>query len=89
MVNRGRHKKKAKPSYRYSWLSRVLSDSVITKMLQHQVDQGNPPNIHIFENDFTASRYGGGFTWDKTPEGWAYWEMIRVQVAEYKYNHMV
>ena len=46
---------------------------IVEKMLEYQVEQGNPRDISIFETDKIASLSSGGFTWEKTPEGKSFW----------------
>lgn len=41
---------------------------VVDKMLHHQVQQGHPRNIKIFEEDNFANRDLGGFDWSLTVE---------------------
>ena len=49
---------------------------IVNKMIQRQVEQGNPPNIEVFKNTNWESVDGGGFSWDKTVEGGEFWEDI-------------
>ena len=47
------------------------------RMLDEQVRQGNPRNAEVFEKDITTgSSTGGGFTWDYSVEGHAFWANI-------------
>lgn len=46
---------------------------VVNKMLEYQVQQGNPKDVTVFENLARSSHKVGGFTWDKTIEGQDFW----------------
>jgi len=46
------------------------------KMLDEQVQQGNPRNAEMFEKDVTAGLIEGGFTWEQSVEGHNFWEKI-------------
>lgn len=46
---------------------------IVERMLEHQVAQGNPRNLEIFEKHASRIRITGGFDWDKTPEGQKFW----------------
>lgn len=43
------------------------------RMLDVQVEQGNPYNSNIFVNDITSDRLAGGFNWLETVEGISFW----------------
>ena len=46
---------------------------VVEKMLERQVEQGNPKDVTIFEKDRCIIKSGGGFSWSETPEGINFW----------------
>jgi len=46
---------------------------VVEKMLEHQVDQGNPRSVEVFENNSSVPNGSGGFSWAKTKEGQDFW----------------
>ena len=85
MSNRGRHKKK-KSKYSYSWISNILSDDIINKMLniQEQHSTQHIRNLSVFEKDPFAGKYQQGFTWADTPEKWDYWNNVLTKVYDYK-----
>lgn len=49
---------------------------VVQKMVDCQVLQGNNANVSVFQHDATAEFLRGGFVWDETKEGYAFWESI-------------
>lgn len=49
---------------------------VVEKMIDEQVKQGCAPDVEIFQNDKIACAVDGGFNWDKTDEGDAFWESV-------------
>lgn len=49
---------------------------VVEQMLDAQTAQGNPCNIKIFQNKVDTPARFGGFDWNKTPQGVAYWSRI-------------
>lgn len=46
---------------------------VVKKMLERQVQQGNPENVCIFQQYCSSDRTMRGFTWENTPEGGDFW----------------
>jgi hypothetical protein len=51
---------------------------VIEKMLERQVEQGNPKKKSIFERNYACNAKNGGFDWDRTTEGQLFWcEVLR------------
>lgn len=50
------------------------------RMLDEQVQQGNPRNAEVFEKDTTADAYEGGFTWGHSVEGYNFWHEVIVDV---------
>ena len=53
-----------------------LTKEIQDKMLEYQVQQGNPRNPVVFINNIKASRPQEGFTWHRTPEGQHFWDNI-------------
>lgn len=49
---------------------------IVQKMIEHQVMQGNPANVEVFQADPTTSRSDGGFEWEDSPEGWDFWDNV-------------
>lgn len=84
MSNRGRHKKKSR--YSHSWISKVLDDNIIDKILEHQKHQSvnNIVSLWIFERNPYAGRHDNGFTWVDTEEGREYWNDVFDKVNDYK-----
>ena len=70
--------------YSESWISKVLDDSIIDKLSNHQFVQSGIRNLTVFEHDPFAGKFNGGFTWNGTPEGHEYWEKIMNKVRYYK-----
>ena len=46
------------------------------KMLDEQARQGNPRNAEVFKINIWANNRLGGFTWNESVEGHAFWEEI-------------
>jgi hypothetical protein len=46
---------------------------IVQKMIAHQVMQGNPANVEVFQADPTTPQSDGGFEWEDSPEGWYFW----------------
>lgn len=44
-----------------------IPNDIIKVMLQHQVEQGNPEDVTVFENSKNQGKIDGGFDWYKTP----------------------
>lgn len=49
---------------------------VVKMMIINQSDQGNVPNIRVFQNEDRAARDGGGFNWDDTVDGFEFWSRV-------------
>ena len=49
---------------------------VVEKMLERQVEQGNPKDVSVFEKNRTEDKSEGGFDWWVTPEGDDFWYMV-------------
>lgn len=56
---------------------------VAQMMVDRQVEQGNEPNIKVFQKYLSISRQFGGFDWLDTPEGDVFWYAI---LADEKFN---
>jgi hypothetical protein len=52
-------------------------------MVDRQVEQGNEPNIKVFQKYLSVSRKFGGFDWLDTPEGDMFWYAV---LADKKFN---
>jgi len=59
-------------------------DEVIDKMLERQVEQGNPRDIEVFKKYNAANREEGGFDWSKTEE-WRHDRLIWNYTINCKY----
>lgn len=75
MSNRGRHKKSSQ-----HLIVQILGKPIADKMMQHQKEQGNMPNLDVFLKDPTAACVGGGFIWSHTKEGFKYWNDILTKI---------
>lgn len=51
-------------------------DEIINKILEKQVEQGNPKNINVFEDYVSSYKETKGFNWGETIEGHNFWEKI-------------
>lgn len=49
---------------------------IVERMLECQVEQDNPRDISVFEEDRGADRRHGGFNWKFTSEGHDFWTRI-------------
>jgi len=49
---------------------------VVEKMLEKQVEQGNPKDVTVFEKYKEPSKYNKGFDWDNTKEGNNFWHSV-------------
>lgn len=85
MSNRGRHKK-PKSKYAYSWISKVLDDNIIDKILEHQKHQSlyHIVSLRVFEKYPYVGSRDCGFTWANTEEGREYWKDVFDKVNHYK-----
>lgn len=93
MANRGRHRKRHVKCilhvsrYHESWISKVLDDTIIDRILNYQYNQGYINDLTVFEKNPSAGRISGGFTWSETTEGHDYWEKIMDKVRSYKIQY--
>lgn len=64
---------------------------VIDKMIKRQVEQGNEPDRTAFQRNVCCNKRNGGFNWEDTVEGEAFWyEVInkeRFDLFFEKYPH--
>lgn len=49
---------------------------IITRMLDCQVEHGNPRDVSVFERLSAALQSNKGFSWDKTQEGNIFWHKV-------------
>lgn len=49
---------------------------IVERMLKYQVEQGNPRDVSIFEENRYADGEHGGFFWDSTSEGSDFWIIV-------------
>lgn len=52
---------------------------IVQKMVERQVEQGNIPDVTIFQKDCRATKLDGGFTWSLTIENDVFWYIVIVQ----------
>lgn len=55
---------------------KCFPEEVVEKMLERQVEQGNPRDVAVFEKDRWADQQAGGFDWCSSPEEDNFWEDI-------------
>lgn len=49
---------------------------VVQAMVKYQMDQGNKPNVKVFQTLKMADKHQGGFSWNETEEGDEFWNEI-------------
>lgn len=49
---------------------------IVEKMLDRQEQQGNGRDIEVFEGVITSPKSAGGFNWNRTPEGYYFWNAV-------------
>lgn len=49
---------------------------IVEKMIEHQVEAGNPASVEVFQRTANAAACRGGFDWCDTPEGDGFWDDI-------------
>lgn len=95
MANRGRHRKRHVKCilhisrHHESWISKVLDDVTIDRILNHQFQQTGMMDLSVFEKNPSAGRYNKGFTWFETIEGRDYWEETMDKLRSYKIQYSV
>lgn len=63
--------------------------SVVQLMIDEQIRQGNKANITVFQKDKLAKENKGGFDWDKSIEGYCFWEhMIHYKKYPYSFDYL-
>ena len=55
-----------------------LPIEVVQKMVEEQVRQGNKADVKVFQERCKASKWAGGFDWEKTENGYYFWAMVFV-----------
>ena len=83
MPNRGRHKKKP-PKYPNTWLTKVMTEELLNLLFQRAHEQDKYPSLKDVEKCPTSANI---ITWDRTPEGWDFWNDILSKVDYYKYKN--
>lgn len=53
-----------------------LPVEIVEKMLENQVLQGNKRDATVFEKLLSTGYSDGGFTWERSPEGFEFWSDI-------------
>ena len=82
-MNRGRHKKQNEHLKCDHLVVQILGKTVANRMMECQKEQGNIPNLDVFLRNPSAGSINGGFVWDRTADGWSYWN----DKIEYFINH--
>lgn len=49
---------------------------VVEAMCKRQVAQGNAWDPSVFHKKISVPRHKGGFDWEKTPEGFLFWDLL-------------
>lgn len=49
---------------------------VVQKMIERQVEQGNKPDVTVFQKNSCAIKKQNGFSWGETIEGETFWSSI-------------
>lgn len=49
---------------------------IISRMLECQIEQGNPRDVNIFERDRNSTFNKGGFNWYSTKERYGFWSRV-------------
>lgn len=57
---------------------------IVEKMLDHQVEQGNPRNVAVFEETKNSTSSYFGFDWATSNEGYRFWDNI---INNLDFNH--
>lgn len=82
MSNRGRHKKKP-TKYPNTWLTNIMTEAQLDLLFQRAHEQGNFTTIRHIERNPTNVNI---ISWDRTPEGWDFWNNILSKVEHYRCN---
>ena len=49
---------------------------VVMRMMEEQKNQGNKPDVKVFQRAANADSSDGGFHWDDTEDGYEFWEAV-------------
>lgn len=79
-MNRGRHRKKKSNKH---LVIQILGETVANRMMEYQKDWGNSPNLDVFLDHADAWPAVGGFKWDRTREGFAFWSNIHTHLISH------
>ncbi len=61
---------------------------VVIRIIEEQENQGNKPDIKVFQKDRFANEVTGGFNWSKTKNGMNFWGIvIGERKFDFFYNH--
>ena len=94
MANRGRHRKRHVKCilhvsrYSESWISKVLNDDIINKIINYQYAHSGIHDLSVFEKNYFAGKHMNGFDWSNTLEGSDYWCKTMEKIAKYKRENM-
>lgn len=53
-----------------------VDPAILELIVIRQKEQGNPPNLFVFQDDCHADSNQGGFRWAPTPDGYDFWNEI-------------
>ena len=57
---------------------------VVKAMIEEQVNQGNEPNVEVFQNRADQNKPEGGFYWSGSKQGYDFWKEV-IEYANFKY----
>lgn len=60
----------------YKGQLKYFPQEVVEKMLEKQLEQGNPRDLSVLEDRVYPTKKEGGFDWDATIEGDDFWENV-------------
>jgi hypothetical protein len=66
----------AKPSLSYEGQIADFPPEIVEMMLQRQFEQVGKRDVSVFEGMRDCGKSDDGFTWDESPEGHYFWEMV-------------
>lgn len=94
-MNRGRHKKL---NNRYPpEINQLLYPEIFKKaftpeqarlLLKRQANAKNSLNLRIFEINYSADKWNGGFNWHETEEGKHYWDTLLTKYHLLRINNL-
>ncbi len=67
---------KSMKKYNFTGELNNLPDEIIDKLVERQMQAGNPSNASLFDGDCTINHTEGGFDWNTTIEGDEFWEKV-------------